>query len=114
MGFAPDTIIGQIVTVDIDSNRLENCLQICASQLQNQLQHSNFSTTKEKLLQKDSFVLVLKGETLSCADIMKERDLAWESAKEFQEKAERLQSAMDELYMEMGKDIARYLEVIDD
>ena len=114
MGFAPDTIIGQIVTLDIDSNCLENCLQICASQLQNQLQQSNFSTTKEKLLQKDSFVLVLKGETLSCADIMKERDLAQESAKEFQEKAERLQSAMDELYMEMGKDIARYLEVIDD
>ena len=57
---------------------------------------------------------MLKGETLSCADIMKERDLARVSAKEFQEKPECLQSAMDELYMEMGKDIARYLEVIDD
>ena len=114
ISFANDAIIGQIVTLDIDSDRLENCLRIRASQLQNQLRCSNSSTTIEKLLQKDSLVQVLKGETLSCADIMKERDLARESAKEFQEKAEGLQSAMDELYMEMGEDIARYLEVIDD
>ena len=114
ISFANDAIIGQIVTLDIDSDRLENCLRIRASQLQNQLRRSNSSTAKEKLLQKDSLVQVLKGETLSCADIMKERDLARESAKEFQEKAEGLQSAMDELYMEIGEDFARYLEVIDD
>ena len=114
ISFANDAIICQIVTLDIDSDRLENCLRIHASQLQNQLQRSNSSTAKEKLLQKDSLVQVLKGETLSCTDIMKERDLARESAKEFREKAEGLQSAMNELYMEMGEDFARYLEVIDD
>ena len=80
ISFANDAIIGQIVTLDIDSDRLENCLRIRASQLQNQLRRSNSSTTKEKLLQKDSLVQVLKGETLSCADIM-EHDLARESAK---------------------------------
>ena len=38
----------------------------------------------------------------------------WGKLHEFQGKAEGLQSAMDELCMEMGEDIARYLEVTDD
>jgi len=57
---------------------------------------------------------VIEGETLSCTDILKECDLARQTAKQFQDEAKGLQSAMDELYLGMGEDFERYLAIIDE
>lgn len=102
VSFANDAIFS-----DIDSDRLE---RIRASKLV----HCNSSTAKEKLLQKVSLVHVIEGETLSCTDFLKECDLARQIAKQFQDEAKGLQSAMNELYLGMGEDFERYLAIIDE
>lgn len=105
ISFANDAIFSEI-----DSDLLENCQRIRASKLVN----CNSSTVKEKLLQKVSFVHVIEGGTLSCTDILKEFDLARQTAKQFQDEVKGLQSAMDELYLGMGEDFERYLAIIDE
>ncbi len=103
ISLANDHIVNELVTLDCTCNRLEEALRKRAHKLLSRISRVG-GRKRECILEEESNVFVLHGETLSHSDLLDERDGAVEAAELYKSQMESLQETLDVLYDEMTRE----------
>lgn len=103
---ANDYIVDEVITLDCNSQRLEETFRKRAQHLTSRVRRVSSGCKREDVLDGDTHIFVLHSETVSRSELLGEHNAAVEAAELYKLQVENLQETLDELREEMVREKA--------